>query len=382
MHCSPDAMKKMVTTLYNTNDVIEVRIIRSFGEMPRASKSEFLYAHQFPKLIDTIKRKNMLDRYNIYLTLNPLKPAMIEHQHDKAFDPTGHRSTDNDIRELRWLFIDLDPIRAAGYDKNCTTDEELSTAHSLAKDIEAYLETYNILNPIVAMSGNGYHLSYRLNHNNDVFDAADQNHKILSILDQKFSTERVCVDTAVANPGRIIKLYGTVSYKGNRRTPQRPPRASQIIHIPNNTTSTSVEVIDKFINAHVEIIDKIDDAKMPMAEVEKVMNIDKDIDMNDINYMLSEIIYKTPHLARAYDNNSGDRSKIEISFMYDLYRLTSDIHIISALMNFRNSGSWEDKPHSHGAVLRNVIKTVGYDQDVYDAHMLNLKEFKATESLI
>jgi hypothetical protein len=47
----------------------------------------------------------------------------------------------------------------------------------------------------------------------------------------KESGDDVVVDTAVYNPARITKLYGSLVCKGDN-LPQRPHRRSQILEVP------------------------------------------------------------------------------------------------------------------------------------------------------
>jgi hypothetical protein len=85
--------------------------------------------------------------------------------------------------------------------------------------------------PITGDSGNGAHLLYRIDLANDE-PATLRVQGCLAAFDAIFSNDRVSVDTANFNAGRIWKLYGTVSRKGDD-TPDRPHRRSRIIAAPN-----------------------------------------------------------------------------------------------------------------------------------------------------
>jgi hypothetical protein len=88
--------------------------------------------------------------------------------------------------------------------------------------------------PIKAMSGNGGHLLYRLP---DLPAQAKENQAFvkgfLSGLAVRFDTDRAKIDTAVFNPARIWKLYGTQSKKGDELPagPHREPRPHRISFI-------------------------------------------------------------------------------------------------------------------------------------------------------
>ncbi len=131
-------------------------------------------------------------------------------------------TADTDILKRRWLPIDLDPVRPAGISSN---DEEHALAIGRAWQLRDALRAMGWPDPIVADSGNGAHLLYRIN-----LPANDQGliKKCLEALALRFDDDRVLVDQAVFNPARIWKLYGTVSRKGDS-VPERPHRRSRIL---------------------------------------------------------------------------------------------------------------------------------------------------------
>ena len=86
---------------------------------------------------------------------------------------------------LNWLFIDFDPERRTGVSSN---DAELALAEEKAHEVSDYLTSMEFFAPIVAMSGNGYHLMYRLDNlenneenvkllENDTYKATIEKHK-------------------------------------------------------------------------------------------------------------------------------------------------------------------------------------------------------------
>ena len=82
--------------------------------------------------------------------------------------------------------------------------------------------------PLLADSGNGGHLMYRIDE-----PAEDDGllEKRLHALQHRFGDSAVKVDTTVHNPARIWKLYGTMAAKGDS-TPDRPHRMAHIIDAP------------------------------------------------------------------------------------------------------------------------------------------------------
>jgi hypothetical protein len=76
--------------------------------------------------------------------------------------------------------------------------------------------------PIIADSGNGAHLLYRIDLANDQ-EALAFVMGALAELDRRYSDDLVKVDLTCANAARIWKAYGTVARKGDS-IPGRPPR--------------------------------------------------------------------------------------------------------------------------------------------------------------
>lgn len=61
-----------------------------------------------------------------------------------------------------------------------------------------------------ADSGNGWHLIYRIDA-----DCGPLVPELLKSLAHDYSNEQVEIDTAVGNPARLTKVYGTMTRKGD-----------------------------------------------------------------------------------------------------------------------------------------------------------------------
>ncbi|MFH0968265.1 MAG: hypothetical protein V1862_11340, partial [Methanobacteriota archaeon] len=169
--------------------------------------------------------------HGVYITLNPVSPALLSRRANRIkhrltrTDPT---TADADIICRRWLPIDIDPIRPSGIS---SSGEEHEAALSRIGDIAAFLKELGFPDPVSADSGNGSHLLYRIDLPNDTA-SRDLIAACLSSLDTRFSDERCRIDTANSNAGRIWKLYGTVSRKGDS-TGVRPHRRSRLMTVPD-----------------------------------------------------------------------------------------------------------------------------------------------------
>jgi hypothetical protein len=110
-----------------------------------------------------------------------------------------------------------------------STEEEKAKARDVILAIREHLTEQGWPGPILADSGNGSHLLYRIDLPADDGDLVK---RILEALANQFSTQHVAIDKKVFNPARIWKLYGTTSRKGDS-TPDRPHRRSCIQEVPS-----------------------------------------------------------------------------------------------------------------------------------------------------
>ena len=106
-----------------------------------------------------------------------------------------------------------------------------------------YLSGLGFSEPVRAMSGNGYHLLYRIDVPNDPGNSArGLIEKCLKVLAALFNTPAVKIDTTNYNPSRICKLHGTLAQKGIS-TEERPHRMSRILSVPDKLEITDRAVL-------------------------------------------------------------------------------------------------------------------------------------------
>lgn len=212
---------------HESGDVVEIRTIGST-----------IGSGYFKNFDDALREAMKHDgRENIYFVMNKINEACYHRENKDAIIPKALSTSDADVVMRRWIFIDFDPVRPG---KVSATDEEKKNAEDVMKKAGAYLREKGFKSPVIADSGNGWHLMYRIDmpNNPETKTIVEQ---FLKALDMLFSTDDVKVDTAVFNAARITKLYGTMAVKG-ANTEERPHRRSTIIHVPK---TISVTVIDK-----------------------------------------------------------------------------------------------------------------------------------------
>ena len=176
-----------------------------------------------------------------YFTLNEVNEDLYSReQRDVFVKKPKSTTTDGDIVRRRFVLIDLDPQRSAGIS---ASNEEFEKAHMKCVDVYKYLLANGFKEPIITVSGNGYHCYVPCDMPND-----DEHNelikKFLQSLSNIFGCDDVEVDEKVFNPARIDKLIGTWAKKG-ADCKERPWRISKILKVPSDLTPNDDECFKK-----------------------------------------------------------------------------------------------------------------------------------------
>lgn len=160
----------------------------------------------------------------VYITLNPVHPDLLCRRINRTVNYAKDTTADENILRRRWLPLDFDPVRPSGIS---STDAEHDAAIQRACDARDWLHGQGWADPILADSGNGGHLLYRVELPNDAASLALVE-RTLKAVSQKFSDQTVTVDLTVGNAARMWKLYGTLAAKGDS-TAARPHRLARLL---------------------------------------------------------------------------------------------------------------------------------------------------------
>jgi hypothetical protein len=207
-------------------EVTELRAIKvhqRYGR-PQTIAGFFDHEHLDQMAAEALRLHNQAK--GIYFVLNQVDEAMLARICNRV-RVVGEDETTNDgnIVARRWLPIDADPRRPKDIS---STDAEKANALEVVQAIRRHLAGAGWPMPILADSGNGYHLLHRIELPADDGGLVK---RILQTLAARFDTERVAIDQRVFNPARIWKVYGTTSCKGDS-TSSRPHRRSRILEVP------------------------------------------------------------------------------------------------------------------------------------------------------
>lgn len=281
-YIDPGEVRRAIATLQAPGKVFEVRAIGTSGGRKNILSGYFRDAETLLEKFDTIDVRGR----NIYITLGEVKDECFSRSQSEHFENNPSTTSDPEILRYRWLFVDLDPVRPAGIS---SSEAELGKAGELAEKVREYLAGLGFPAPVRAMSGNGYHLLYRIDVAND--EAGRHTvEKCLKNLSAMFDTDAVKIDTTNSNPSRICKLHGTLAQKGTS-TADRPHRMSRIIEIPARVEVASQEVL-------LSLVGELPDE--PAAPSRKKTILTQDFD-------LLGFLHRN---GMTYSEDSNDRAKI------------------------------------------------------------------------
>lgn len=219
--------------LHAPGDVVELRI-------PKAGRYRTIsgYFDDFEALAKVAVKLN--GKYTaVYTTLNPCDPSLMGRAYNRVKTYAVATTTDAQITRRTALLLDADPIRPTGIS---STDAEHELALERTRTIRADLSAEGWPEPILADSGNGGHLVYRI----DLPIDDDRVQKILQVIAQRYGDETIDIDTSVYNPARISKLYGTMACKGDS-TPGRPHRLARLLDVPKRFEVVPIACLDTLI---------------------------------------------------------------------------------------------------------------------------------------
>lgn len=141
---------------------------------------------------------------NLYTSLHRPLPR------DVSNEMTGDATRNSDIERYTRLFFDFDPVREKD---TAATDCQVTEARQRALEVKYCLRLLGWPDPLVAESGNGVHLQYRIALPNTP-EWQEALRVLYGGMAEEFSDDRVEFDPVVRNPGRICTLYGSVKRKG------------------------------------------------------------------------------------------------------------------------------------------------------------------------
>jgi Primase C terminal 2 (PriCT-2) len=278
---SQDEVRKALATMLEPGAVFEIRAV---GAQLRGSRRTSIVSGYFNNADACLSELEKLVRAKgIYFTLNPVDPALLARRHNRLdYGENNDTTKDHHILRRRWLLIDVDPDRASGIS---ATSQEKEAAHKKAREIHDYLQGRGWHLPVVADSGNGYYLLYRVDlpcMDDRLFE------QVLTALAKRFDGDGVTLDRSVSNPSRIAKLHGTLAAKGDNIL-ERPWRMSKILRSPLQVKVTK-EQLQELVD---ELLPK--EPEKPKAVVSRSAERNSKLSKAEVREMLAVIPKQRPH---------------------------------------------------------------------------------------
>jgi P4 family phage/plasmid primase-like protien len=229
-----DGISRVYPLFFHPGEVVELRALGVRGNSPawEGWANGTVYGF-FDNTEDFSKAAAAIDKAGgkgTYFTANPVNADLLARAANRLKSGVdGMSAADKDIVCSRWLLVDVDPVRSAGIS---STGEELELAGQVGAELTAWLEgTCDWPAGVRALSGNGYHIMYRLPDQApapEISGSGGMLHKALQALNARFGRPGVIkIDQVNYNPSRIWKLYGTMARKGDS-TPLRPHRRASL----------------------------------------------------------------------------------------------------------------------------------------------------------
>jgi hypothetical protein len=226
-------IRRALAVLYQPGDVVELRALDVGG------KTVAGYFDHFGKLAEAAAKLSG-QATGVYAVLNQINPDLLARAANRVTVGPKNLTQDGDVTRRRYLPIDVDAKRPSGIS---STDAEHDTAIQVAGKIKEYLIGLGFLTGSIIMgdSGNGGHLLVRVDLPNDA-NNTNLIKTCLEALAARFNDAAVSIDRSVFNAGRIWKLPGTLTRKGDS-TPSRPHRIARLLDVPTTLVIAPAEAL-------------------------------------------------------------------------------------------------------------------------------------------
>lgn len=192
---APGEVAKTLATLFAPGEVFEVRLLKAKAPSHYGQKTVSGWFDDPAKAVEALG--TITEWSGAYITLNTVNSALLARANNRLKEAESTTS-DTDIVARKWLLLDFDAERPTGIS---ATSDELESAKNVALETTGWLSMeQGWPEPVLAMSGNGWHALYRINLPSDDGGLVA---KVLKALAQLHNRQAVKVDTAVGNAGRV-----------------------------------------------------------------------------------------------------------------------------------------------------------------------------------
>ena len=228
---------------YHPGEVVEIRAKGITGKNPAwkneyARKNSIIYGYfdNEDSFAEAARALDEAEPIAVWFSANPPKKACLARSPNEleVFDQSSSKTTSGeDVRCIRWFMIDIDPKGEDRVSGTASTKEELDLGYKAGQAVVSWLQSeFAFPKHIAGMSGNGYHIWYRLNDlekSDELTKPGGLINNALKAIALKWPSDKykIDIDTGVHKAAQLGKLYGTVARKG-KNTEDRPYRQSYL----------------------------------------------------------------------------------------------------------------------------------------------------------
>jgi len=222
---TPEDMIRMMQLFVEPGQVVELRAVNVDTGYGRPHVEAGFFDSEHLHLMVTAALSITGKAKGVYFTLNPVDPDLQARRCNRiARAGEGELTKDVNVVKRRWLLVDADPVRDPLIS---ASDAEKAKALDTICEVRSYLQSKGWPAPILADSGNGYHLLYPIDLPTNDGRTVE---RVLKALAARFDNEHVKIDQSVFNPSRICKMPGTLARKGDHM-PNRPHRCARVLEV-------------------------------------------------------------------------------------------------------------------------------------------------------
>lgn len=197
-----------------------------------------------PEALNEVLRKKRIQK--AYMVLNKTSEEALERLPSNRLTKMskGLGIKNEDITEYRFFFIDIDVVglREESGEKQNASDIQHDCAREVSRQVKEYLGGLGFPDPVIIDSGNGFHVLYKLS-----LSVTPQHKKLIKkaicALAEKMDTAECKIDTVVADPGRKIKIPGSVNQPDQKYT-----RYSFIEELPEELQTVTEAQLKKLVS--------------------------------------------------------------------------------------------------------------------------------------
>lgn len=163
MKTSPDEVAAALHLFFDEADVFEIRVLGADGNA-KWKKSTYCRGRHIDHMAGKIAAAADTAVAGVHFTPQVVNPVVAKRSLC-CLSPVGRGqklTSDDDVTRRRFLLIDVDPVRAAGFEGDSATDAEKSEAWRVLAMVGEYFDRCHWPRPVVVDSGNGFHAYYRM----------------------------------------------------------------------------------------------------------------------------------------------------------------------------------------------------------------------------